>query len=302
MASVNSSKEQRREQAEKDVKSKKRLEDNFVGDLNTFFEQLARDFRLLYASSGKVITLNDTYSQEMDSLLKKNYRSIGSEFDSKTRELIAKTIDHEKYEANQDNQDVLDNKIKFLLFAFMLQRSKAMTPKIISTAQEAIVTKVSNYITDKAKLGMIASQTQIANDVSKQIELWGRKHSPVIAVTETQTVSETAKFVENMKINEIVKASATGTEAGNIQLGVVKFWVTAGDEKVRESHGVIDGQSVKENESFRTGNGNMMRYCGDMSQGASLDDVINCRCSTIYYFNSAVMKIVSNFMYSKRKA
>jgi HK97 family phage portal protein len=74
-----------------------------------------------------------------------------------------------------------------------------------------------------------------------------------------------------------------GTNQGQLEVykdaGVEwKQWITARDEKVRESH-QIDGQTVGITEDFTTGLGNHMQYPGDRNSGADADDLVNCRCS-----------------------
>jgi SPP1 gp7 family putative phage head morphogenesis protein len=54
-----------------------------------------------------------------------------------------------------------------------------------------------------------------------------------------------------------------------------KQWLTAGDEVVRESHQMLEGQTVRLTERFANG----LRYPGDMDGEAA--EVINCRCTIL---------------------
>lgn len=85
-----------------------------------------------------------------------------------------------------------------------------------------------------------------------------------IVVTSTQSAAETSKNIS---------ATATGKRK--------KTWVTMGDERVRLTHSIADGQTVDENEPFRVG-ASLLKYPGDTSLGASLDEIVNCRCSAVY--------------------
>lgn len=74
-----------------------------------------------------------------------------------------------------------------------------------------------------------------------------------------------------------------GTNAGQLtsyeEAGIEKKeWLTARDERVRESH-QIDGQAVEIHQSFTTGAGVSLGYPGDRSGGAPAGEVINCRCT-----------------------
>jgi len=58
-----------------------------------------------------------------------------------------------------------------------------------------------------------------------------------------------------------------------------KKWITGGDDRVRDSHACLDGDTVKLNEPFTECLINPMMYPGD--QSGSAEDVINCRCSNV---------------------
>lgn len=172
-------------------------------------------------------------------------------------------------------------------------RSNNIAPKIAETIQNEMIKKTNEYIIDQAKLGVAVEQAQIANAVSEKIKNWGQNHSPIVATTEVQTVAEESKYVENTEINEIVKSV-------DMQKGSRKVWITAGDERVRKSHEVIDGKTIDAEELFITGAGSLMRYAGDMENGADLSDVINCRCSTVYKYDTEIIKIYRNTIYRRK--
>lgn len=85
-----------------------------------------------------------------------------------------------------------------------------------------------------------------------------------IATTETQVPAEEAK----------------GQTAGIKQLGD-KEWHTVGDERVRRHHADADLQLRKTNEPFLV-KGELLRWPGDTSLGASASNIINCRCFAEY--------------------
>lgn len=53
-------------------------------------------------------------------------------------------------------------------------------------------------------------------------------------------------------------------------------WITARDERVRNSHRAMHGQLRADGEPFLSGNGNLLRYPGDPA--APISDRIGCRC------------------------
>lgn len=293
MAGINTTKKEAERTADEQLDKKLEFEDKFIEDLSTYFEQLADDFRVIYGATGNILTLNESYEDELSALLKKNYRNIANEFSSLVQRALNDNIDLDVYEVIPEKQNSLKEKIAMGIGAYLLLRSNYITPKIAKTVQDEIVKKVDDYIVSQAREGIVATQTQIANAVSEKIKDWGQNHSKVVATTEVQTVAEESKYIENTEINEIVQAVDS-------QVGSRKVWITAGDEKVRKSHEILDGKSIDAEDMFVTGLGSRMRYAGDMENGAKLEDVINCRCTVVYKFNTEIIKIYRNTIYRKK--
>lgn len=67
-------------------------------------------------------------------------------------------------------------------------------------------------------------------------------------------------------------------EAGEVGVAS-KTWVTAGDERVRDTHAEADGQTVPIDQPFDVG-GEQLMYPGDPN--GSLEETINCRCVPVY--------------------
>ena len=157
--------------------------------------------------------------------------------------------------------------------------------------------KTNNFIIEKASSGIAVSNAEIANAVSKEIKKWGIDHASTVATTEVQSVSEKSKNIENKEILKNLQEME-----GNIDLqkGSRKTWVTAGDERVRQSHSEINGVTIQQDELFYTGNGSPMQFAGDMENGAVLSDVINCRCSTIYRYDAEIVKVYTNKIFRRK--
>ena len=66
-----------------------------------------------------------------------------------------------------------------------------------------------------------------------------------------------------------------------------KGWEAIGDDKTRETHlqamiTYSEDGAIPVNQPFEVG-GYLLQYPGDGSLGAALDEIINCRCATVYY-------------------
>ena len=80
---------------------------------------------------------------------------------------------------------------------------------------------------------------------------------------------------------EVIGATNSGQIRAYDEAGVKeKEWLTARDEKVRDSH-QIDGQVVNLHQSFTTKSDTKLQYPGDRSAGAPPEEVINCRCTVV---------------------
>lgn len=60
-----------------------------------------------------------------------------------------------------------------------------------------------------------------------------------------------------------------------------KTWKTKLDNRVRDSHVLMEGETKKINEVFLVGD-SLMRFPRDASLGASPDEIVNCRCTMKY--------------------
>lgn len=299
MTALNNTKAKARELAEKEIDEKKALELILGADLVLFLTQLANDYEVVYTATGKIINLDESYLDELKSLLKKNYRRVSDIFGKKTRQQIEDIIDFDIYEPIPEAQEELGKKIAMAIGAYLLTRADDIAPKIASTIQDELIKKTNEVIVDYASRGEAIKNAEIASTVSNEFTAWGVKHSPIISTTEVQQVAEGSKYTENMAVGELaVEGGELTTEA--IQKGSEKVWITAGDEKVRESHSAIDGKVIPADEAFVTGMGGRMMYCGDMNLGASLSDVINCRCETIYRYNTEVLTVIRNKIYRRK--
>jgi hypothetical protein len=68
-------------------------------------------------------------------------------------------------------------------------------------------------------------------------------------------------------------------KAGYTAAAVTRTWRSAGDKRVRHSHEEMNGQTVTGlDQPFVSPNGSRLMFPLDSSLGASLDEIINCRC------------------------
>ena len=115
-----------------------------------------------------------------------------------------------------------------------------------------------------------------------------RVRTSTIAQTETQSAAENTKSTEAAVIAGRVPVGVLPIpeplpfEPEPERLPINKQWITVGDNRVRASHVATNGVTVDENANFTVG-GDLLKYPGDNSQGASAAQFINCRCSADYF-------------------
>lgn len=89
-----------------------------------------------------------------------------------------------------------------------------------------------------------------------------------------------AKFIAENESNT-VRSFQCNQEAMQ-QNKTYKRWVSIMDGHTRLDHKKADGQIVKINDPFVVGD-SLLNYPRDASLGADSSEIINCRCSVIYY-------------------
>lgn len=96
------------------------------------------------------------------------------------------------------------------------------------------------------------------------------KDSIRIARTETTRVQNSAKM-------------DIGKEGQRLGFEMWKRWVATTDGRVREDHLAMNGVEVPQDEPFVLPDGSKMMFPADISMGADVSQVVNCRCTMIEF-------------------
>lgn len=263
--SISKTPKEHQRQAARDLAKKLRLERGFIVALRSFFAAFRQDFKATYAAGGQ-FNVKD-YSDEMQVLLKQQYRRIVKEFGRSLTVDISKNFD---YELKQEETIA----VTAALVDLVNQRAQEQTQYIMSTNQVEIDEALAAVL---AETDGTQSNEQIANQVTAKLKAKQSARLRTIATTETNAVAEASKA------KEFLTLVAAGVVLDGISLEdqVVKRWDAVLDEKTRINHAVADGQQRRAEDPFDIGGQRLMQP-GDTTLGATLDNVINCRCSTQY--------------------
>lgn len=127
--------------------------------------------------------------------------------------------------------------------------------------------RVQNAITQ----GIIQGESipQLAKRLTSELSAGNEKHMKMFART-AMTGAQNAGRVERLH------------EAQDMGIMVKKKWLAAHDDRVRDAHAELDGQTVDIDEPFHSSLGDIM-YPGDPT--ADPANVYNCRCTLTYVYD-----------------
>lgn len=144
----------------------------------------------------------------------------------------------------------------------------------------AVVAAIDLFRKNKPVGEVLDIAREAANSsIDRASEYFEEKHEiePLNSVKDIlKSAKLTAKWmVRNAVFSALEKVSKLFKKSSK------KTWVTRHDDRVRVTHKLLDGQTVKTNETFTIPNTQMtIRYPGDMSAPPS--EFINCRCSLLF--------------------
>lgn len=251
------------------------LERQFAPSVKALLNRMIRDFKVLYTANA-MIPDTSLYKSDWEALLDSQYRRVGNSFigiEQKSPILIQLHV-----------KQIEDEKILALVNAAYLLWSKERAPRQADFILNTTSDKINEAIEDAKQ---IAPPDLIGDDLNRFVAATASTtlfrgvpgRVGVITNMETQAPSEQAK--------QFTAAALAGSPILPLQpiieqpQEVTKEWHTVGDERVRRGHADADLQKRNNKESF-TVSGESLKYPGDTSLGASLGNVINCRCAAIY--------------------
>jgi len=250
-----------RKQAIQDFNDKLALEPKLRKKLRKLDKKILNQFRRNMLRGQ--MTRADTFSPELEDLLAKHYVLVANEFQGNIENQLPKDLGLTATEKTT---------LALALAAFFERRA---------TNQAHFITQTTQKEMGKAAL-LAASETedQIEQAVIAAAILSRRflAREGATATLETQAAAEATKAAEfDVLAGKRPLTLDTPPGAAN------KEWVTMRDERVRRSpffHTRADQQVRPINVPFSVG-GEQLRFPGDTSLGASIGNVINCRCAAI---------------------
>lgn len=257
-------------EARRDLAEKIRLERLLGAEIRSFNRKLVRQAVREQAQGAGALDAA-TLQPELTEILEEHYDQVASVFDSQITEILPEDI-----EAAPEEKAA----IAAALAAFFTGRATGQAEIITNTNQRDILASMDQaqvIAQEEAAAGRPQERIGIAMVAGAILsrKLAGRVTG--ISALETQAAAEAAKATEA----QVLTGQAPSVTGGTLrETPVTKEWVTVGDERVRQDHVRADSQEMSLNEPFEVG-GQLLRWPGDTSLGATAGNVINCRCASV---------------------
>jgi len=286
MAILNKTNEQMKSEAQAQDDIDLVFEKTTERKLNSLVRKIVEEFVIVYAATGRIIdTLQ--YIVELQSLIIQAYRRTNSEFSVSYINDMEEALSRSKTDPEKTR---LNNLIKIrdeaspIILLSLLAWSKRMAPVqsryIVETWGKIIRKNVDDVVADLLLSEQALDNKIIAQKTKNPLLCELINHNKLIATQEIQTATENAKHTEVSEFNLLIKRSVISREIIKIAM-IEKKWITMGDLRVREHHAIANGQRRNLNDPFLVG-GELLKYPNDTSLGASVWNIINCRCKSIY--------------------
>lgn len=259
---LNTNDAQRKRYAAKDHNLKLQLEATLTPQLIKFFRQYGDDFAKRYEALGFLPDFG-IYKDKLSGILQPHYNKVANVFSKRIVDTVGKP----------DNHDDVLNTISQRTDTFHAINADQSSQYIMQTTHDNAHNAIKKAAAAGIAAGLFLTRTQIAKQAKRDLLRTNINRVSGISMTETQGAAEHAKQSEFEAL--------TFHGAHNIHLKKKqKQWNAVLDNVTRAAHAQADGQIVDYGQPYEVG-GEKMMYPKDSSLGASLSNIINCRCSSV---------------------
>lgn len=243
------------------LKYKLKLERTFAREIRVLFAVEAKQFRQNLKEDPLTFLMALNTLSKWEILLDKHYQRAQKLF---------KHVNFDELPDNWDEEEYL------LLLALWRKITVSKRARLLAATDE----KVKNTAIKKTR-GLFVGRPQPSKEefsliATSNMRRLNKGRVGNIATTETQTAVESGKFIEA----ETFQKRQPQPDPEKIKK-VIKRWQTRRDNKVRNWHVKAEGQTRDIDIPFIVMS-EKLKYPGDTSLGASMQNVANCRCLASY--------------------
>lgn len=240
-------------------------ERRIVRDIEDLFDQEGDAVVNLFkktASEIRTLALLDEWSYNWENILLAIYPRVIEDFGKRGYQEIEELVKKKKgFQNNKKDFDMT----RSIILRWVRQNAAIKCTLITEETKRVIAEIISRGFQENLPL------TEIAQQIKEQYEWW--------KLPDPQQLTYRAMRIAR---TEVHSAAGFGQHAGvlaatrDLQVETIKTWLSSRDDRVRDLHAAIDGQSVPINEPFSNG----LMYPGDPSGPGY--EVINCRCTEVH--------------------
>jgi uncharacterized protein with gpF-like domain len=262
---LNTNDRQRQQYAAKEYNLKLRLERLLIPSLLVFFREYGKDFQERYANLG-LFPDQSIFQEQMKDILQPHYEDVADVFSKRMVSEVGKPDNHDDVlnsigqRTILHHQNTADKSSRFIMETTQKKTSEAVT----KTTEAAIVA------------GVILTRTEIARRSRAELDRTNANRVEGIAITETQASAEHAKQAE-IDLLDFHNAKINGVNISEREKQ--KMWDAILDGATRPAHAEADGQIVPFDQPYTVG-GEKLMHPGDTNLGASLWNILGCRCGS----------------------
>lgn len=259
---LNINRDNRKKVAAKDLSIKLSLEAALYRQIQPIFSSYSDQYRSLLESHSIIPPIDDLQKQ-FETTLSNHYSRVADKFSTR----IASEL------GIPDNHDDILKQIQQQTGTHHASRSQQSASIIAQTTQDDASRALVETQQQASDQGKFLSKKELAAAAALRLRQLSVGRLNTIAATETQNPAEQAKQTEFESLSDF---QYQGIHERTKQ----KEWVAILDNVTRADHAEADGQIVVFDEPYIVG-GQKLMFPGDMSLGATIDNVINCRCSSV---------------------
>lgn len=273
---------------------KMKLESRMTPDLNRFFKRMANDLEASVLLTGGVQPTTK-YEKSLSAILLGQYQRVETKFANRhTDQLADEPVDSNIWLVLLALGSLIGLTTKAEVLVHLRNQTNVAVDEFIDInvpKDEGNISRTNDKhlqvavatagVTLTEELGRLPNNAELAKESKKQFLKHDLSRTNTIAATTTQKAAEGMKNINRVTFLDF----RNSTDSVRLQIPQNKggeVWASLGDNIVRVAHIRADGQ-IKQNGTF-TVMGQLLKFPGDDSLGATLDNIINCRCSSIFTF------------------
>lgn len=260
--------------------------------------ELRRGLRAGYiAAASNVLNVNDIrrYKQTEEDILEQMRSELASQLDEA---IVFRTTAQENTIARTTAHSVSSATKFSIASGWSIKEAKAWLANRLKNQRRTVATTESQWVVESGRKFAVVNLTQpIKNGIEEIARLLSigdtagarklaREMEKLAKLPLSEGQGNIIRYISDNR-EELVKPAVQARILSNLRdraskLDVnKKIWMTFGDGKVRDTHIMTEGQEQPIDKPFILPGG-LLQYPGDASLGASLDEIINCRCVALY--------------------